>query len=70
MNSLFVAVFADFCVMCAGDLGVSTMDMQSLASDSPPSVGNNRWYRQALLACVWPIRSGYDVLRILLAVVL
>jgi hypothetical protein len=25
---------------------------------------------QAILACVWPIRSGYDVLRILLAVVL
>jgi hypothetical protein len=58
------------------------MDMQSQhspSSNAPSSVGGAvvslplggiKRCGQAVLACVWPIRSGYDVVRILVAVVL
>jgi hypothetical protein len=32
--------------------------------------GKTKWFCRAILACVWPFRSGYDVVRILAAIVL
>jgi hypothetical protein len=49
---------------------MNMLSQHSLDSDPPRSTGGIKRNGQALLACVWPIRSGYDVVRILAAVVL